>query len=303
MLTSDALMLNAWNHGTVIPAINVAYIPMMEPIAKALEDTRCFGMISVARLEWIRFGAKGVREIYQEYQRVADRRFTRLHLDHVPVIDEDGQRIDYLPVIEEAIRLGYDSVMVDGSREDLEQNIEATRRVVEAAHKAGIPVEGELGAVFGHEKGPPPPYEELFNSGRGFTDPDEAAAFVGETGIDWLSVAIGNIHGSINHSGSDLRKVQARLSIERLQAINHKARVPLVLHGGTGIRKEYLLESFKHGVAKLNIGTTVRKAWETNATTSPAKAADAVYDAVTSLIRDQLETEGSVDIIDPTGKT
>ena len=65
------------------------------------------------------------------------------------------------------------------------------------AHAADVPVEAELGAVLGHEAGPLPPYEELFASGLGFTDPAEAKRFVEETGCDWLSVAIGNIHGAI----------------------------------------------------------------------------------------------------------
>ena len=79
----------------------------------------------------------------------------------------------------------------------LEENIEVTRRVVKMVHAKRVPVEAEIGAVYGHEKGPLPPYEELFRSGKGFTDPEEAKRFVKETGVDWLSVAIGNIHGAI----------------------------------------------------------------------------------------------------------
>ena len=90
----------------------------------------------------------------------------RLHLDHVPVIDEDNQRVDYLPIFQEAIDVGYESVMIDGSRLPLDENIAATRQVVELAHAAGVPVEAELGAVLGHEDGPLPSYEELFASGR-----------------------------------------------------------------------------------------------------------------------------------------
>src|SRR5690606_9183044 len=107
------------------------------------------------------------------------------------VIDEDQEPVDYLAIVNEALRLGFDSVMVDGSRLRLEENIAATRQVAERAHRAGVPCEAELGAVMGHEEGPLPPYEELFASGRGFTDTDEARRFVQETGCDWLSVAIG----------------------------------------------------------------------------------------------------------------
>src|ERR1019366_2926135 len=166
----------------VVPAFNIPYLPMMEPVVAALRASRVFGMIAVARLEWIKFEARSLRAIYDEYQRVKDERFTRLHLDHVPVIDEDDLRVDFEAVIQEAIQLGYQSVMVDGSRLPLEENIEATRKIVQLAHAAHIPVEGELGAVLGHEAGPLPPYEELFASGKGFTAPEDALRFVAETG-------------------------------------------------------------------------------------------------------------------------
>jgi len=91
--------------------------------------------------------------------------------------------------MQRAVRAGYGSVMVDGSRLPLEDNIECTRAVVEIAYAAGIPVEAELGAIMGHEAGPLPPYDELFESGRGFTDPAQAKRFVEETNVDWLSIA------------------------------------------------------------------------------------------------------------------
>ena len=142
ILSANACMLNARRAGTVIPAFNIPYLPMMAPIVAALRDTEAFGLITVARLEWIKFESRSPRAIYEEYQRVKDERFTRLHLDHVPAIDEDDMRVDYEAVIREAIELGYESVMVDGSRLSLEDNIQATRQVAELAHAAGVPVEG-----------------------------------------------------------------------------------------------------------------------------------------------------------------
>ena len=136
--------------------------------------------------------------VRDEYRQFADPRFGRLHLDHIPVIDEDEQRIDYLAELTEALDLGYDSIMVDASRLPLAENIAATRSIVEIAHARQIPVEAELGAVMGHSDGPMPSYEELFASGQGFTDPDEAARFVRETAVDWLSVAVCSIHGAIS---------------------------------------------------------------------------------------------------------
>ena len=110
------LMQLARQAGTVIPAFNIPYLPMMEPVIASLREMDSFGLIAVARLEWVKFEAKSAQAISEEYQRLKDERFTRLHLDHVPVIDEDNLRVDYEAVIEQAIRLGYQSVMVDGSR-------------------------------------------------------------------------------------------------------------------------------------------------------------------------------------------
>ncbi|GAH26210.1 unnamed protein product, partial [marine sediment metagenome] len=184
--------------GVVVPAFNVPHLEMVEPLIRAVADQDDFVLLAVARLEWIKFRSKSLRAVFEEFTRWENPDHVRLHLDHVPVIDEDNLPVDYLPLIREAIELGYQSVMVDGSRLILAENIKATSQVTELAHKAGIPCEAELGAVLGHEAGPIPPYEELFDSGRGFTNIIEAERFVRETGCDWLSVAIGNIHGAVS---------------------------------------------------------------------------------------------------------
>ena len=296
---TDELMINAWKAGTVIPAFNVPYLPIMEPLIKALQDTRCFGLIAVARCEWEKFKAKSIRAIYDEYQRVGDQDYTRLHLDHVPVIDEDGIEVDYEAIITDAIEIGYHSVMVDGSRLALDDNIAAVVKIVQLAHDAGIPAEAELGVVFGHEPGPLPAYEELYASGRGFTDLDEARKFAEATKVDWLSVSVGNIHGAISGAAKSQKKVEARINIEHLDRINKIVSRPLVLHGGSGIKKASILEGIKHGIAKINIGSTIRQAYEAFVSDSVTKAQDNVYDTTVQLISDELEITGSVDIINP----
>jgi fructose-bisphosphate aldolase, class II len=299
MRTTRDIVHNAWKAGTVVPGFNIPYLPMMEPVVRALRDTRCFGLVMVARLEWVKFEARSPRAVRDEYERVKDERFTRLHLDHVPVVDEDGKRVDFEAVFTEALGLGYQSVMVDGSRLPLEENIVATRRATEMAHAAGVPVEAELGAVFGHESGPSPSYEEMFVSGRGFTDPGEAARFVETTGADWLSVAIGNIHGAISPSRKDEKKVRARLHIEHLERIRRATRVPLVLHGGTGIPKECVREAVKHGIAKINVGAGIRQPFEALAENSVEKAREAVYETVVRIVREELEIENSAAVVNP----
>ena len=290
--TAD-LVHRALKAGTVIPGFNIPYLPMMEPVIRALRDTNSFGLIMVARLEWVKFESGSLEAVRDEYERVKDLEHTRLHLDHVPVIDEDDLRVDYEEIIERAIRAGYGSVMVDGSRLPLEGNIDCTKAVVEIAHAAGIPVEAELGAIMGHESGPLPPYDELFESGRGFTDPAQAKRFVDQTNVDWLSIAIGNVHGAISAARKSERKIEARLDIDRLDEIREAVGIPLVLHGGTGISKDYIIKSIQHGIAKVNVATAIRQPYEKAVQQSLAAGQEAVYRRMLAIIREDLEIENS----------
>jgi fructose-bisphosphate aldolase class II len=291
--TADVIN-NAHKAGVAIPAFNVPYLPMVRPVIQAVVDQDSYALIAVARLEWIKFESQSPAAVMEEFMKWNEPDYVRLHLDHVPVIDEDNLEVEYLSIIQEAIELGYQSVMVDGSRLDLEGNIEATRQVAEMAHRAGIPCEAELGAVLGHEAGPLPPYEELFESGRGFTDVKEAERFVWETSCDWLSVAIGNIHGAVSGVLKDRKKVEARLNLDHLEKLRQATGIPLVLHGGSGVRQAFLLAAIKKGIAKVNIGTEIRQAYEAalRESGSVATAQDAVYERTCWLIRDYFGLDG-----------
>jgi len=290
---------NAKKAGMMVPAFNVPYLPMVEPVIRAVVDQDSFALIETARLEWIKFEARSPAAVMEEFMKWNEPDYVRIHLDHVPVIDEDNQRVGFLSIIKEAIELGYQSVMVDGSRLSLEENIEATRQVVEMAHQAGVPCEAELGAVLGHEAGPPLPYEELFESGLGFTDAKEAVRFVRETDCDWLSVAIGNIHGAVSGALKDKKKVEARLNLDHLERLCQATGIPLVLHGGSGVKREYLLAAIKKGIAKVNIGTEIRQAYESalRESASVAAAQDAVYERTCWLIRDYFGLAGTRELV------
>jgi len=256
------IMRRAYQKRILVPAFNAAHLPMVKPIVETLAECQTFGLVEVARLEVLKFTAKSFTAVAEEYRKYMNLNFTRLHQDHVPVIDEDGLRVDWKGCIQEGLDAGYNSVMVDGSRLPFSENIEVTRKVVEMAHARGRATEAELGAVLGHEKNLTMSYDEIYDKGIGFTDVDEAARFVKETKVDWLSVAIGNIHGAVSGAAKDKDKVQARLNIEHLKKIREKTDVPLVLHGGSGIKTEYVLEAIKNGITKINIGTDIRQAYE-----------------------------------------
>ena len=279
MRTIKEIIHKAYSLGLAIPAFNIPYLPMMKPVVEAVIDSDSFALVAVARLEWIKFESRGLRFVAEEFAKWRNPDYIRLHLDHVPVIDEDDLDVDYLPIFREALALGYESVMIDGSRLPLDENIRTTRQVVELAHAAGVPVEAELGAVLGHAAGPLPPYEELFASGKGFTDVGEARQFVHAAQCDWLSVAVGNIHGAIAAGQKDRKKPEARLNLDRLEKLNEAAGIPLVLHGGSGIRQENVRLAMKDGIAKINVGTEIRQSYEVTLKEggSISKAQDAVY--------------------------
>jgi fructose-bisphosphate aldolase class II len=276
MKTTKQIVARARELGIGLPAFNVAHLPMTEAIVRAVRDQDSFALVEVSRIDWVKFGAKSPAAVMDSFRRCDDPQHVRIHLDHVPVIDEDQKKVDYRAVIEEAIALGYQSVMIDASRLSLDDNIRATSRVL------------------GHEAGPLPPYEELFKSGKGFTRPEEAARFVRESGCDWLSVAIGNIHGAVGDATKDQKKLEARLSLDHLSKLAEVTGVPLVLHGGSGIRQEDMLASMKRGIAKVNVGTEIRQAYEQALKTggNEKAAQEAVYTRTVSLIRDWFKLTG-----------
>jgi fructose-bisphosphate aldolase class II len=294
---TNSIVHSAWKSGIVVPGFNIPYLPMMAPVVKALRDCNSFGLIMVARLEWEKFESKSLRAIRNEYEKVKDVKHTRLHLDHVPVIDEDSRLVDYETIIAEALDLGYESVMIDGSRLPLLENIASSAKIVKLARRYNVPVEAELGAVMGHESGPLPPYEELFISKKGFTSPEEAKQFAAESGADWLSVAIGNIHGAISAIGKQFEKPRARIDLEQLAQLNLAVGIPLALHGGTGISPDYIHQAIKLGIAKINVATAIRQPYERTLPQGIPAAQEAVYHAMMKLLRHELQIENSVNIL------
>jgi len=296
MLQAKDVVQRALDHRVVIPAFNIPHLPMVKPVVQAVVDLNSVAMVQVARVEWEKFSSVSLEAVAEEYYKYKNGRHTLLHLDHTPVIDEDLMRVDYLPIIRRAIKAGYQSVMVDASRLDFAGNVAATREVAALAHEAGIPCESELGAVMGHESGPMMPYEEIFATKKGFTDVEEARRFAAESGCDWLSVAVGSIHGAVAESTRNQKKPNARLDIEHIKRLREATGLPLVLHGGSGILKEYIMGGIRAGIAKINVGTEIRQAYEQALAQKPGDipaAQAAVYDKVCSVIRDMLEIENT----------
>ena len=286
-MNSKETILLAREKEIAIPAFNVAHIPMMRAIIQAVVDENSIAMVQVARVEWEKMGAGTIEETAKEYERYGDETHTMLHLDHVPVIDEDNLDVDYRTLIKRAIDAGYQSVMIDGSRLSLDENIKVTAEVAGMAHAAGIPFEAELGSVMGHESGQMPPYEEIFKSKIGFTSTSEAKRFVAETDVDWLSIAAGSIHGAVAEATRNEKKPEARLDIKHIADLYNATNKPLVLHGGSGIGAESIRNAILAGIAKINVGTEVRQTYELALAGNGGdidKAQQAVYERVREMI-------------------
>jgi fructose-bisphosphate aldolase class II len=155
------------------------------------------------------------------------------HLDHGYTFDE----------CQEALDSGFTSLMYDGSRKALRDNIAETRKVAALAHGAGISCEGEIGFV-GYDNG----------EASAGTDPEEAAIFAQETGVDAMAISVGNVHLQQNQQGG--------LDEDRIMAIQALTPVPLVIHGGSGVptAQRQRLARTTH-ICKYNIGTELRMAF------------------------------------------
>jgi len=300
-MNTNTMIKNAQAHGLVVPAFNIPHLPMLKPIIEAVRDEDAAALIQVARLEWEKMYSQSLEAVAEEYFKYADEKHVRLHLDHVPVIDEDYEKVDYMEIIGRAIKAGYQSVMVDGSRLPLAENISATREVADCAHEAGLACEAELGAVVGHEKeGMSISYEELFVTKKGFTKLDEAAEFAHSSHCDWLSVAVGNIHGAIAEQTRNQKKPEARLDVDHVMQLRKATGdLPLVLHGGSGVQQEYLLPAIKAGIAKMNIGTEIRQAYEfaLQEKRDVEYGREAVYLKVRSMLKEYLQLTGTAKLI------
>lgn len=161
-----------------------------------------------------------------------------LHLDHARDFDE----------IKNAIDAGFSSVMFDGSHLPFKENIAKTKAVVAYAHAHGVSVEGELGTIGGTEEG-----ISVSANDKIYTRPQDAVEFVKQTNVDALAIAIGTNHGQYQS--------KTEVNIPLLKEIHAIVDIPLVIHGGTGVKEEDYPELINNGIRKFNVGTELLVNW------------------------------------------
>ncbi|WP_407306204.1 class II fructose-1,6-bisphosphate aldolase [Desulfosporosinus sp. SB140] len=202
-----------------------------------------------------------------------------LHLDHGTSFAQ----------VMQCARNGFSSVMIDGSKLPLDDNIALTNKVIEAVRPLGLSVEAELGKIGGTE-------DDITVSEREalFTDPAEAEQFVQATKVDALAIAIGTAHGQY--------KGIPKLDFDRLTEIVKRVTTPIVLHGSSGVPDDALREAISRGVCKVNIDTNIREAFvrasrqvleENLQEIDPRKMLGPAREAATAIIREKIRVFGS----------
>lgn len=237
LVTTKEMLLGAQGGGYAVGAFNVEGLEFVMAVVAAAEERRSPvilqttpGTVGYAGLGY--FAAMAGAAAGQAAVPVA------LHLDH-----GDG-----FGLCVRAMRAGYTSVMVDGSRLPFEGNVELTASVVRVASELGLPVEAELGRVGGREDGGPDG-----GGGHPCTDPGEAEEFVARTGCSSLAVAVGTSHG--------VYRGAPRVEQGAIRAIRARVGVPLVLHGTSGVPDAQVAEAVAGGVCKVNYATELRQAY------------------------------------------
>ena len=243
LYTLRQLLDKADGRGYAIGAFSPRYTPSIMPILRAAEATRSPVIVQIAQIEtqWYELKlAEFVLQFRAQIEAVKPTVPVCLHLDHTQSLD----------VIWEAIGLGFTSVMIDASAQELEDNIAITRKVVEYAHAHGVSVEAELGRIGTTDHMETEDDEELY------TRPEEAAYFVEQTHVDALAVSVGTAHGQY------LVK-QPKIDLPRLKAIRALTPVHMVLHGGSGTPAGMIHDAIclpGGGISKVNIATDLELA-------------------------------------------
>ena len=252
-------MLNKANKNNyIVPAFNFANFEILKGILQAAEDTKSPVILQVSESAMNYFGDNILSGIIQGLRKTKLQ--ISVHLDH-------GANMG---VVKRAIKLGFDSVMIDGSTLPFKENVRLTKSVVKYAHSKGVSVEGELGVLaVANDDG-------VLSDGERFTSPTQAKEFVELTGVDSLAVSIGTNHGVNKYVGEPKIRYDILKRIE-----NEIPTTPIVLHGASLIEQKYidainncggsikkavgnnnlLKNAYKTNIAKINMDTDFRLAY------------------------------------------
>jgi fructose-bisphosphate aldolase class II len=168
-----------------------------------------------------------------------------LHMDH----GKDTQ------LLKHGILLGYSSAMIDHSYLPFAENVRDTKAMVEFAHKEGAWIQGEIGKIRGSED-----WVSVSDSEALLTDPEEAVKFYEQTGVDTLACSFGTVHGIAKITGD----AKPHVDLDRIKAVSERVKIPLVLHGASGVPEDVIRQAISNGIAIINIDTELRLAYSSS---------------------------------------
>ncbi len=244
LVNMSKLLADAQKGNYAVGSFSVANMEMVLGVLKASEELNAPVILQIAEVRLKQSPLELIGPLMvasAEYAKTP----VAVHFDHGKTIEK----------ISQALELGFTSVMFDGSHLELDENIKVTKEVIKLAKKYGADVEAEIGCVGGSEDGS----EDIAIN---CTKPEDAVKFEKETGVDALAIAIGNAHGNY--------KSTPKLRFDILEEVEKNMKLPLVLHGGTGITPDDFVRCAHTGIKKINIATatfdsvehTVKSAYE-----------------------------------------
>lgn len=277
-------------------------VPMTHFLPKAKEQKFAVGQFNLITLEF----AHTIAEVAEEEQSpvifgVGELGIRYMGLENVVSIAQNAARQVSVPVAlhldhgssfevaMKCIHAGFSSVMFDGSKYDLEENIRMTKKVVEAAHAVGVSVEAELGSIGGTEDDHTVSEEDAL-----LAMPDEAIYFWKETRVDAMAMAVGSAHG--------MYKKEPRIRCDNIQTVAEAIDVSVVLHGGSGIPDQQIVDAIRSGIGKINVNTenlvaytaAVREFLQSDSEiTDPRKYQGSARDAMKNIVRNKIRLFGS----------
>lgn len=234
LTTTVSMLRKAQEQGFAVGAFNVENMEMAQAIISAAEELRA-PVILQTTPSTVRYAGTGM---YAAMVAALAQEATvpvAMHLDHG----------DSFALCAQALRSGYTSVMIDGSKLALEENIALTYKVSEMCAAVDVPVEGEIGRVGGKE-------DDLESDG-GYTIPEEAVRFEKESGLFSMAVGVGTAHG--------FYKEKPQLNKELITTLRGMLQAPMVLHGASGLSDEDVKDCIRRGICKVNFATELRAAY------------------------------------------
>lgn len=253
LVNMNEVLLPAKKGGYGVGFFNAVNVEMARAVIGAAEELRAPVMVGTAE----------VLLPAMELERVAEYLIPMAEKASVPVCVHYDHGLTFARCMQ-ALRLGFTSVMYDCSTAGYGENVAKVAEMVKICHGMGVTVEGELGHVGDNEGA-----GRLANPEDFYTDPQQAADFAVRTGVDSLAVAVGNAHGDY--------KFTPKLDFDRIAEIEEATKLPLVLHGGSGLSDDDFKIAVQKGVCKVNIFTDIDRAGKTGIEAGIKAGADSMY--------------------------